>query len=1143
MAALMKNRPQTLVQLLRGRAEKNPDQLAYRFLHFSGSGTSAEAATITYAQLDRWCRAIAGALREKAAPGDRALLLCPPGLEYLANFFGCLYAGLIAVPAYPPTAGRHFARVQAIAEDAEASIVIVGGVSDLADIPVPSEDDGVLGRAHWTLAGGGAPDGREESWVPEALTGDHVAFLQYTSGSTAAPKGVMVTHANLLANAQSAQTSFRMSTESVAVSWLPPYHDMGLIGGIIFPLYTGFPITLMSPTSFIRNPARWLQAITDCRATVSPGPNFAYQMCVDRIGDDVIAGLDLSSWECAQNGAEPIRPDVLERFVAKFGRCGFRRSSFFPCYGLAEGTLVVSGEQGPEPPVVRYVSRPDLEAGRFRPPRDLRSAHPLAGSGRAAEGIEVAIVDPETRQRSAPGAVGEIWVRGGSVATGYFRAEEATERTFRAYLTDGTGPFLRTGDLGVLEDGELFVTGRSGDLMIFRGRNVYPQDVEATCERAHDALGSARSAAFSVEEDGEDVLVIVQELPRGRMSDARMADVRAAIRRAVSEEHQLQTHEIVLVPARKLPITSSGKIQRRACKAQYLRGELPAIRVDAVDATPAAPSVDARDADPDRKGDAPEPAPVASGRTVGTVAEVQRRITALVSGLTRRPEREIDPDEPFTVYGLDSVQAVKLAGDLSEWLGREVPATLVWDHPSVRSAARALVAEGRGAVAVPVAEAAAAEPVAVVGAGCRFPGGAGVDAFWDLLVRGGCGVGEVPPDRWNVSEFFAPDAGVEGRMYSRHGGFVDGVGDFDAGLFGISAREAMSMDPQHRLMLEVSWEALEHAGVAPDGLRGSRTGVFVGAGGSDFERMSLLSGDVSSIDGYAATGSAVNFVANRLSYALGLEGPSLVVDTACSSSLVAVHLAVQSLRAGECDLALAGGVNVLLSPVGSVALCQGRMLSAAGACRTFDADADGYVRGEGCGVVVLRRLSQAKADGDQILAVIRGSAVNQDGRSNGLTAPNGLAQEKVIGRALAAARIYSCDVGYFEAHGTGTPLGDPIEMRALARVLGAGRDRRVAVGSVKTNIGHLEAAAGIAGLIKAVLAVERGVIPPHLNLSRPSPHIPWDELPVWVPTEATPWNERRRIAGVSSFGFGGTNAHAIVENFAVDADEVVGVTS
>ncbi|MFI6996220.1 thioester reductase domain-containing protein [Nocardia sp. NPDC050175] len=423
------------------------------------------------------------------------------------------------------------------------------------------------------------------------------------------------------------------------------------------------------------------------------------------------------------------------------------------------------------------------------------------------------------------------------------------------------------------------------------------------------------------------------------------------------------------------------------------------------------------------------------------------------------------------------------------------------------------------------------EPVAVVGIGCRFPGSvSGADEFWELLVSGASGIGVVPADRWSVDEVFDADPGVAGRTYSRHGGFLAGVEEFDAALFGVSPREAAAMDPQHRLMLEVAWEALEHASIAPDSLRGSSTGVFVGMASGDYAQLGLSAGGLAGVDAYAATGNSSNFGANRLSYTLGLQGPSVVVDTACSSSLVALHLGCASVRSGESDVVLVGGVNVMSSPVTTVALSKGRMLSASGQCHTFDAAADGYVRGEGCGVVVLKRLSAALSDGDRVLAVVRGTAVNQDGKSSGVTVPNGRAQQDVVRTALGAAGVSESEVGYVEAHGTGTPLGDPIEVRALAAVFGPDRDAEdpLVIGSVKTNIGHLEAAAGIAALIKTVLVLERGVIPPHRNLVALNPHVDWSAIPVRVATASTPWSGVDRVAGVSSFGFGGTNAHAVL---------------
>ncbi|HVQ03141.1 MAG TPA: type I polyketide synthase, partial [Burkholderiaceae bacterium] len=426
------------------------------------------------------------------------------------------------------------------------------------------------------------------------------------------------------------------------------------------------------------------------------------------------------------------------------------------------------------------------------------------------------------------------------------------------------------------------------------------------------------------------------------------------------------------------------------------------------------------------------------------------------------------------------------------------------------------------------------EAIAIIGIGCRVPGG-GVDpaSFWRLMRNGVDATCEVPPQRWDAAALHHPDPAEPGRIVTRRGGFLqEPVDTFDAGFFGISPREAQGMDPQQRLLLEVAWEALEHAGQAPDRLEHSATGVFIGVCGSDYAHLQLQSGDRSLLDAHFTSGMAHSIASGRLSYLLGLQGPSLSIDTACSSSLVAVHQACQSLQRGESRMALAGGVNLILAPDLYIALSHSRMLAPDGRCKTFDAAADGFSRGEGCGIVVLKRLEDAQADGDRILAVVRGSAVNQDGPSSGLTAPNGPAQEAVVRAALARAQIEPRQVGYIETHGTGTQLGDPLEVHALGAVFSerAGAPA-LRIGSVKTNIGHLEAASGISGLIKLVLALDQRTIPPHLHFQQPSPHIAWSDLPFSVPVQAEPWApiDGRRIGGVSSFGFSGTNAHVVIE--------------
>jgi len=428
-------------------------------------------------------------------------------------------------------------------------------------------------------------------------------------------------------------------------------------------------------------------------------------------------------------------------------------------------------------------------------------------------------------------------------------------------------------------------------------------------------------------------------------------------------------------------------------------------------------------------------------------------------------------------------------------------------------------------------EEAAQEPIAIVGLGCRFPGESNSpESYWNLLRNGADAIQEVPADRWDVDEFYNADPSAPGKMTTRWGGFLKDVDLFEPEFFGISPREAVRMDPQHRLLLEVTWEALEHAGIPPTDLAGTQTGVFVGFVNNEY---TLVSSDVKDIDIFSASGCATSVMANRISYALNLRGPSLALDTACSSSLVSVHLACQSLRRGESDVALAGGVNMTLVPEITVVVSKAQMLSHTGRCRAFSASADGYVRGEGCGVVVLKRLSDARAAGDRILAVVRGSAVNHGGRGNGLSAPNSVQQEAVVQAALADARLEPNDIDYVEAHGTGTKLGDPVEFEALMSVFGKDRasDRPLIVGSVKTNIGHLEGAAGIAGLIKTVLALQHEAIPAHLHLDEPNPFLELGASPALIPTRLTEWakNGRLRRAGISSFGFGGMNAHAIIE--------------
>lgn len=554
----------TLAELLRWRATHQPERLGYRFL---ADGETREEC-LTYGDLDRRARAIAALLATLVHTGDRVLLVYPPGLEFVCAWFGCAYAGVVPVVAYPPHPARlapFLSRTSAITEDARPAAAVTTEQIG-ASLPPPDARPPALRALRW-LATDAALEPAPGAGAPEpALRGDDLAFLQYTSGSTTAPRGVMVTHDNLMHNLRAIRESFWRSSDAGSVSWLPPYHDMGLIGGILGPLYVGSPVTLLPPLAFVQRPRRWLQAITRFGAAVSGGPNFAYELCVRRIPPEQCAGLDLGSWRVAFNGAEPIAAGTLREFAARFAPYGFRPHAFTPCYGLAESTLLVSAYATLEPPRVLSVRSGDLERHRIvLCAADAADARPLVSCGRPV-GTTI-IVDPESLQPRPAGEVGEIWVSGPSVARGYWDHPDETEQTFRA-----RGSFLRTGDLGFLFEGELFVTGRLKDLIIIDGANHYPQDIERTVGGCHPALAATDCVAFSLDDAGGERLIVVAAVQGA--SRVSPDDLRRAIRSAVVEQHDLRVHDIVCVRRGAIPRTSSGKVRRRDCRAAYLAGTL-----------------------------------------------------------------------------------------------------------------------------------------------------------------------------------------------------------------------------------------------------------------------------------------------------------------------------------------------------------------------------------------------------------------------------------------------------------------------------------------------------------------------------------------------------------------------------------------
>ncbi len=706
----------TLADTLWTRAETQPDQRVYTFL-LDGE---LEEVHITYAELDWQARAIAAHLQDMGATGERALLLYPPGLDFIAAFFGCLYAGVVAVPTYPPRRKRPNPQLQAIVQDAQPHVVLTHTNYQFAR---ESDEIPQLSQLKWLVT-----DQIDATLATEytrpLLSADSLAFLQYTSGSTATPKGVMISNENLLHNLSVIQHGFEITADSIGVLWGPPYHDLGLIS-MLTVLYTGITAMLLDPIAMLQKPARWLQTISRYQGTISGGPNFAYDLCVDHIPADQLYELDLSSWELAFNGAEPIRAETLHRFANTFAACGFRPEAFYPCYGLGESVLIASGGLKAAEPIVKHLKRADLLENRVITAPPDKSTQAVVGCGYSRLGQKIRIVDPYARIPCSPEQVGEIWLAGESIAPGYWNRPKETADSFQAHLTGSNeGPYLRTGDLGFVQDGTLFITGRIKELLIFRGRNHYPQDIEATVAQSHPALQSNCGAAFSVELSGEERLVVVQEIKRTHRKSLQADEVVKAIRQAVSEQHELDVYAVALLKPGGVPKTTSGKIQRQLCREKFLNNSFSVIADDFLsgpiesngrhqaERTMATRSNEAQlliakkqenpsaTHNPDNPHFPPSPdntQPSLKKQLTAVPAEQRQAyllavLQSLVAETFKRDVSHISQDDPLTSLGLSSLMAIRLMAQIEEELGIEVPATILLEGATINQLTQMLIA-------------------------------------------------------------------------------------------------------------------------------------------------------------------------------------------------------------------------------------------------------------------------------------------------------------------------------------------------------------------------------------------------------------------------------------------------------------------
>ncbi|PWY57586.1 beta-ketoacyl synthase [Legionella qingyii] len=1074
---------QNIVNVLQNRAQKYPHQEAILYLEDGEHKT----AGLTLAELDYHAKIIAAQLQTRQMTGNRVILLYPTGIEFVTSLIGCWYAGIIAIPIPCPKIdefAKHEAFLNTIAEDAEITAV-------LSLSQYHSSIETILKRKVPVLATDAIKTQSAEDYQSIPISDDTVAYLQYTSGSTSTPKAAIITHGNLKHSLQETIKAWHYTKKSITLTWAPHTHVYGLVCGILVPLYHGTQAIIVPPAAFINKPVTWLSAISTYRVTHSGCPNFGYDICVRDIKEMELAQLNLKHWKVAVNGGDIVQYQTLIDFATKFRSCGFSLNKFCSAYGMSElsGAIAVTSF-GCEP----HSLPPQTDAN----PLQRR----LVSSGKLLAGLLAIAVDPETKQPVATGETGEIWLSGKSLAHGYWRRPDETQAVFHATIPGSDLHYFKTGDLGFILNDEIYLTGRLKEVIVVYGKKYYPLDLEITVAHALSQFKiKLPQVAFSTEIANKEKIIIVQELAE-ETPPSLWPEIKNAIRHAITKHHGVDIHEVVLSPKGAIPKTGSGKLQRKKAQSLFNEQSLAVLAQD-----------------------------LSENTTTNYNANhgKQNEFSTLVANVLNIDEKEIDLDAPLSRYSFDSINIIHLTTVLNETYHLTLSPAALYEYATLAKFYTDLLAEQSVETVhheeKPLRD--ESNDIAIIGMSGVFPQASDVDAFWNNLSQGKDCISEVPLSRWNWRD-----------LTVRWGGFIDHIDQFDATFFNISPREAELIDPQQRLFLQTIWKTIEDAGYSPSTLATLKTGLFVGVFNHDYAEL-LQKNEV--MDAYLTTGTMNSMIANRISYILNLRGPSEAIDTACSSSLVAVHQAVQALLHGDCDLALAGGVNALLTPTSFIAANQAGMLSEDGRCKTFDKNANGYVRGEGAGAILLKKLTQALDDGDHIYGVIKGSAVNHGGHVNTLTAPNPNAQAEVIIAACQRAQITVDTIQYIETHGTGTPLGDPIEINglkkafqylALEQQLESLPKQYCGLGAVKTHIGHLESAAGIAGIIKILLAMRHELLPANLHLNELNPYIEIEDSPFYLLNQPTKWpktaNTPRR-AGVSSFGFGGANAHIILE--------------
>jgi len=1079
--------------------------------------------------LESKVKAVGNILMEELKSQDKAIVLFPQGLDYIYSMIACWHTNVVSIPApiaHTQLAEQDIEKIIFLLRESEATYIITN--TCFKDF---LKEKQVFDKIRILNVDELSSTTLEED-MERVHSSEDTALLLYTSGSTSQPKGIVISHSNLMLRAASAATQWEIKENSCIVSWMPQFHSFGLLMNILVPLVKGASSIIMKPDIFLKNPQDWLRMIDKYDATHTAAPNFAFDYCCSYIDINSVKEISLRSLKAVICGGEPVCKETYESFTEKFKELGLEKNVFCPHYGLSE--IVVATKKPGRQLNFLSLDISSLEHGEIKHVKGKGKSKSklVASCGELGEGMRAMTVNPENGKLCKPDEVGEIWIKAPSMEVGYLKQGERIESAFSGVLRDtDEGGFLRTGDLGFIEDNQIYIVGREKDVIIINGKNHHAVDIEWSIKKNIQSL-ALPTVAFSYELEGKEQVVVVQEI-EPTLNEKECKEIVNKMLAVVSETHEVEIYEIDLVESGSIPKTGSGKVQRKTCRSAFVDQQLSVLYKY-------------------RNGDnflRDKPSKIPSQVNNGVLEALKKEVFLTIPGIGAD---RLEEASTLSELGLDSIKYVQISKKIEEVFKIQFGAVMLFKYRSFEKLAQYISSQieepldkatSQGEIQRENSNNNGKQDIAIIGISCNLPGGAvDLNSFWENLVNGKDCITPVSQSRIGILEDFRNYYENLNATFPQWGGFIEDVDKFDAPFFGISPLEAESMDPQQRKLLELTWSVIEDSGYNPQSFADKNVGLFIGVHNNDYAE--LISRQPELMDTYGAfldSGLHMSLITHRTSRWFDFHGPSEVINTACSSSLIALHHAVQSICSGDSSMAIAGGINIILGSRIYCASHKAGMLSREGHCKTFDRSADGFVRAEGYGAVLLKPYSQAVKDKDTIYGIIKGIAINHDGKSNSLRAPNLNAQRQLIKTAYEQSGVDPLTVGYIETHGTGTPLGDPIEFQALAEAFKEVDpcipNAFCGIGAVKTNIGHCESATGIAGLIKLLLSMKHGILPGILHFKELNPNISLENTPFYIVQKNQAWKRFKDAsgkdvpyrAGISSFGFGGANAHLILE--------------